>query len=272
MKRYEDSHSLRQCRQPFINASGCLNPDLGQLGHDGEAYRRWQVRMNRYRREDKSSRSNKTSHKKNHCRRGNSRGQHQSQGQASTHKIMASTHARRTVTSSLGLATTAESPPRPPLPLLPPPLASGTVLHINFTRCSYYRLVQRPAPISLDSCIACWVFAQHVVSHIRSTQRHSHTYFCEEPTGSFAACYEVSRRYAGDGCLRLARRSSQPRHGSLRFKRRSVGDGSPRFGRRSRQLRHYSGDRSLRLGRRSSQSRHGGLCTKRRPPQPRAAQ
>ena len=103
-------------------------------------------------------------------------------------------------------------------------------------------------------------------------QRHSHTYFCEEPTGFFAACYEVSKRCAGDGSLRLERRSSQPRNGGLRFKCRSVGDGSQRFGRRSPQLRHYSGDRSLRLGHRSSQPRHGGLCTKRRPPQPRAAQ
>ena len=101
---------------------------------------------------------------------------------------------------------------------------------------------------------------------MRSTQRHSHTYFGEEPTGSFAACYEVSRCYAGDGSLRLERRSSQPRHGRLRFKRHSVGDGSPRFGRRSPHLRHYSGDRSLHLGRRSSQPRHGGLRTRHRPP------
>ena len=108
---------------------------------------------------------------------------------------------------------------------------------------------------------------------MRSTQRHSHTYFGEEPTGSFAACYEVSRCYAGDGSLRLERRSSQPRHGRLRFKRHSVGDGSPRFGRRSPHLRHYSGDRSLRLGRHSSQRRHGGLRTRRSPPpKPRAAQ
>ena len=71
LKFHEDSHSLRQCWHPFINASGCLNPDLGQLGDDGEAYRRWQTRMNRYRREDKSSCSNKKSHKQNHHRRGN---------------------------------------------------------------------------------------------------------------------------------------------------------------------------------------------------------
>ena len=81
---HEDSHSLRQCRHPFINASGCLNPDLGQVGDDGEAYRRWQARMNRCRRQDKSSRSNKQSNNQNRRRRGNSRGQPQSQGQAST--------------------------------------------------------------------------------------------------------------------------------------------------------------------------------------------
>ena len=187
--------------------------------------------------------------------------------------MTASPHTRRTVTSSLGLATTVKSPPRPALPLLPPPLASGTVhlttlaetpmrasqapsalatdkptavrhlppvrrqhcrrKHILFTRCPCYRLVQRPAPTSRDRCLACWVSAQHVVSCIRSTQRHSHTCFCEEPTGSFAACYEVSRCYAGDGSLRLERRSSQPRHGSLHVKLRAVGDGSPCFGRRS---------------------------------------
>ena len=84
--------------------------------------------------------------------------------------------------------------------------------------------------------------------------------------GSFAAGYEVSRRYAGDGSLRLECRSSHPRQRCLRFKRRSVGDGSTRFGRRSSQLRHYSGDRSLRLGRRTSQRQHGGLRTNRRPP------
>ena len=205
-------------------------------------------------------------------------------------KVTASTHTRRTVTNSLGLATTVEFPPRPLLLLLPllwhplrcisqprgNPRRYGTSRasaastargkHINFTRCSCSRLVQRPALISLDSCVAGWVSDQHVVPYIRSTQRYSHTCFCEEPTGFFAACYGVSRRYAGDGSLRLERRSSQPRHGSLRFKRRSAGNGSPRFGRRSPQLRHYSGDGSLRLGRRSSQPRHGGLHTKRRPP------
>ena len=93
MNCHEDSHSLRQCRHPFINASGCLNPDLGQVGDDGEAYRRWQARMNRCRRQDKSSRSNKQSNNQNRRRRGNSRGQPQSQGQASTQNDGFNTHA-----------------------------------------------------------------------------------------------------------------------------------------------------------------------------------
>ena len=37
----EDTQSFRNCRHPFINVTGCLNPELGQLGDD-DAYRRWQ--------------------------------------------------------------------------------------------------------------------------------------------------------------------------------------------------------------------------------------
>ena len=40
----EDTHYFRNCRHPFINAIGCLNPELGQLDND-DAYRRWQARM-----------------------------------------------------------------------------------------------------------------------------------------------------------------------------------------------------------------------------------
>ena len=60
--------------------------------------------------------------------------------------------------------------------------------------------LSRPLPRLLGT-------AQHVVPYIRPTQRHSHACFCEGPTGSFAPCYKVSRRYAGDGSLRLERRS-----------------------------------------------------------------
>ena len=90
---HKDTHSLTQRRRPFINASACLNPDLGQLGDDGEAYRRWQARMIRYRREDKPSRSNKKNQKHNSRRRGNSGRQPQSQGQHHTHNDGYSTHA-----------------------------------------------------------------------------------------------------------------------------------------------------------------------------------
>ena len=51
----EDTHSFRHFRHPFINASGCLNPELGQFGDD-DAYRRWQARMTSYRRGGQSSR------------------------------------------------------------------------------------------------------------------------------------------------------------------------------------------------------------------------
>ena len=36
---HEDNHSFKHCRHPFITASGCLNPELGQLGDD-DAHRR----------------------------------------------------------------------------------------------------------------------------------------------------------------------------------------------------------------------------------------
>ena len=92
---HEDTRSLQQCRRSFVDASGCLNPDFGQLGDDGEAYRRWQPRMIQYRREDKPSRSNKKKQKHTRRRRGNSRGQHQSQGQHNTHNDGYNTHAER---------------------------------------------------------------------------------------------------------------------------------------------------------------------------------
>ena len=77
-----------------------------------------------------------------------------------------------------------------------------------------------PAPsVDQSQSLHRWVSAQHIVLYIGSTQRHTHACLYEEPTGA----------YAGDGSLRLEHRSSQLRHGSLLFKRRSVGDGSPRF-------------------------------------------
>ena len=38
-------------------------------------------------------------------------------------------------------------------------------------------------------------------------QRHSYTCTCEDSTGSFAVCYKVSLRYAGDGSMHLEHRS-----------------------------------------------------------------
>ena len=36
---HEDNHSFKHCRHPFIIASCCLNPELGQL-RDDDAHRR----------------------------------------------------------------------------------------------------------------------------------------------------------------------------------------------------------------------------------------
>ena len=67
----------------FITASGCLNPELGQLDDD-DAYRRWQARMVCYHRDGKPSRPN--NHKKNRRHHsGQWRGYHQDQGQINGH-------------------------------------------------------------------------------------------------------------------------------------------------------------------------------------------
>ena len=120
---YKRQQSLGLCRQPFTNASGCLNSDLGQVSDDGEAYRHWQTQMNRYRRQDKSKRSNKKSHKHNRRRHG-SCGDNTRAKVRPLRKMTAKTHTWRTATTSLGLATMVDFPPHPPLPLLFPPLAS----------------------------------------------------------------------------------------------------------------------------------------------------
>ena len=80
---HEDTHSVRSCRLPFINASGCLNPELGQLGDD-DAYRRWQARMTSYRRDGENSRSH--THNKNRRNRSNQlRGHRQDHSQVNSH-------------------------------------------------------------------------------------------------------------------------------------------------------------------------------------------
>ena len=79
---HEDTHSFRNCRHPFINASGCLNPELGQLGDD-DAYRRWQARMTSYRRDGTSSRAYTTKNRRD--RSGQTRGFHQDQDQVNSY-------------------------------------------------------------------------------------------------------------------------------------------------------------------------------------------
>ena len=61
-------HSFKRCPQPFINGSGCLNPRLGQLGDNGQAYRRWQQRMRSYQRRDTRS-SSSSDRRRNSSRR-----------------------------------------------------------------------------------------------------------------------------------------------------------------------------------------------------------
>ena len=72
----DSTHSFQNCRHPFINASGCLNPELGQLDND-DAYRRWQARITSYRRD--KSRSHPNKNRRN--RSVHTRGYHQDQGQ-----------------------------------------------------------------------------------------------------------------------------------------------------------------------------------------------
>ena len=45
-------HSMKTCRQTFTNSSGILNPALGMLNDNDQAFRRWQTRMRSYRRGD----------------------------------------------------------------------------------------------------------------------------------------------------------------------------------------------------------------------------
>ena len=80
---HDDTHSLRNCRHPFINASGCLNPELGQLGDD-DVFQRWQARMVSYRRDEGSSRT-QTYNKNQRNRSNQSRGYPRDQGQTNSH-------------------------------------------------------------------------------------------------------------------------------------------------------------------------------------------
>ena len=42
-------HSVRHCEESFLNVHGLMNPELGTLNDDNAAFRRWQIRMRRYR-------------------------------------------------------------------------------------------------------------------------------------------------------------------------------------------------------------------------------
>ena len=81
---HEDTHSFGNCTHPFITASGCLNPELGQLG-DHDADRRWQARMTSYRRDGKPSRTHNHTKNRRH-RSGQRRGYHHGHGQVNSHR------------------------------------------------------------------------------------------------------------------------------------------------------------------------------------------
>ena len=202
-------HTFTQnCRHPFINASWCLNPDPEQLGDDGEAYRRLQARMIRYRQEDKPSLSTtrkiiKTIAAAAVTRTGNTRTK-----ASETITTTAATHREQGDQQS-GSGHHGGVPPSPASCVVAP--ASGIHYgashnpngnpnsrqpgsfrtcstggkNVNFTRFSRSSFVRRAG---LDRLLACWFSAQHVVPYARPTQRHSHPCFYVEPTGSSAAC------------------------------------------------------------------------------------
>ena len=66
-------HSFRNCAEPFINASGCINPQLGQLGDNGETCCRWQRRILSYRRPHRVGGENTRSSPSPHRRKNPSR-------------------------------------------------------------------------------------------------------------------------------------------------------------------------------------------------------
>ena len=124
---HEGSQLTSKYIQPFINASCCLNSDLGQLGDDSEPYRRCKAGMNNLRRENKSSRSNPKNPTSTIDAAVVTCGDNTGAKVSPPHKMTVLAHTRRTVPRRLGLATTVELSPHPPLPLWPPPLASVIV-------------------------------------------------------------------------------------------------------------------------------------------------
>ena len=78
-------HSFKHCPQAFINGSGCLNPQLGQLGDNGDAYRRWQQRMRSHRRRDNSVGGGTTRSSSSSDRRRNSSRRHDNNRSRNNH-------------------------------------------------------------------------------------------------------------------------------------------------------------------------------------------
>ena len=85
-----EGHSMRVCSSDFINTFGLLNPLLGELRDDGQAFRRWQQRMRSFRREQSRGRSQSRPHsgkqtKRNNNRHNNNRGNQQRHHGSSAH-------------------------------------------------------------------------------------------------------------------------------------------------------------------------------------------
>lgn len=64
-------HSQKACSKSFLTTSGILNPALGQLNDDGQAYRQWQQRMLSYRRGQYERNLERSSNRYDNNRRGN---------------------------------------------------------------------------------------------------------------------------------------------------------------------------------------------------------
>ena len=83
-------HSSNHCVNAFTNVSGCLHPQLGQLGDNGDDYRRWQQRMRSHRRRDHSvgggnTRSSSTSDRRRNSSRHNDNSRNRNYHGGNTH-------------------------------------------------------------------------------------------------------------------------------------------------------------------------------------------
>ena len=78
---------MKQCSHPFINASGCINPELGHRRDNGTAYGRWQKRVLHYRRGNKAGGPRTSSCKGRRHWSGRQRGEGQSHNSNSGHNL-----------------------------------------------------------------------------------------------------------------------------------------------------------------------------------------